>query len=111
MTNKMTKRDYFNMIKAAMADNADVVAFVDHELELLDKKNAKSAGPNPEVLEFRAKVLEYIKNASGSVAIAAIAKALGATSQKVTPAVKALVESGDVVLASTVKRVNYYTVA
>ena len=97
MTNKMTKRDYFNMIKAAMADNADVVAFVDHELELLDKKNAKSAGPNPEVVEFRGKVLEYIKNASGSVAISAIAKAL--------------VESGDVVLASTVKRVNYYTVA
>lgn len=111
MTNKMTKRDYFNMIKAAMADNAEVVAFVEHEIELLDKKNAKSAGPNPEVLEFRGRVLEYIKNASGSVAIAAIAKALGATSQKVTPAVKALVESGDVVLASTVKRVNYYTVA
>ena len=56
-------------------------------------------------------MLEYIKNASGSVAISAIAKGLGATSQKVTPAIKALVESGDVVLASTVKRVNYYTVA
>lgn len=111
MTNKMTKRDYFNMIKAAMADNAEVVAFVEHEIELLDKKNAKTAGPNPEVVAFRGNVLEYIKNASGPVAISAIAKALGATSQKVTPAVKALVESGDVVLANTVKRVNYYTVA
>ena len=40
-----------------------------------------------------------------------LAKALGATSQKVTPAVTALVKSGDVVLADTVKRVNYYTVA
>ena len=111
MANKTTKRDYFNMIKAAMSDNAEVVAFVEHEIELLDKKNAKTAGPNPEVVAFRLNVLEYIKNASNPVTISSIAKALGATSQKVTPAVKALVESGDVVLNSTVKRVNYYTVA
>ena len=107
----MTKRDYFNMIKAAMADNADVVAFCDKEIALLDKKNSKAAGPNPEVVEFRGKVYEFIANASGNVAISAIAKGLGATSQKVTPAVKALMDEGKIVLAETVKRVNYYTVA
>ena len=42
MTNTMTKRDYFNMIKDAMSDNADVVAFCDHEIELLSKKAAKA---------------------------------------------------------------------
>lgn len=36
----MTKRDYFNTIKAAMADNADIVAFCDKEIAALDKRNA-----------------------------------------------------------------------
>lgn len=38
---KMTKRDYFNAIRALVADNAELVAFVDHELELLDRKNER----------------------------------------------------------------------
>lgn len=37
----MTKRDYFMQIRSIVADNADLVAFIDHEIALLDKKNAK----------------------------------------------------------------------
>lgn len=40
---KMTKRDYFNAIRAILAEdnnNDSLVAFIDHELELLEKKNA-----------------------------------------------------------------------
>lgn len=35
-----TKREYFAELKNIVADNADLVAFIDHEVELLDKKNA-----------------------------------------------------------------------
>ena len=35
-----TKREYFAELKTIVADNADLVAFIDHEVELLDKKNA-----------------------------------------------------------------------
>lgn len=38
MTNKITKAQMFAQIKAKVADNADMVAFIDHELELLAKK-------------------------------------------------------------------------
>lgn len=42
----MTKKEMFVVIREAMADNADVVAFVDHEIELLDKRNSyKSSKP------------------------------------------------------------------
>ena len=51
MTNskKMTKRDYFNILRAsypATAENYDeVIGFIDHELELLAKKNAAEKKP------------------------------------------------------------------
>ena len=40
-TKKMTKRDYFNALKAIdkVAENAELIKFIDHELELLDRKN------------------------------------------------------------------------
>lgn len=39
---KMTKKDYFNQIKAKYDLTEKEIAFIDHEIELLDKKNAKS---------------------------------------------------------------------
>ena len=51
MANKLTKKEKFEMIKAipAVAENADMVAFIDHEIELLDKKSAnKKATKNQE---------------------------------------------------------------
>lgn len=41
MTTRITKRDHFNALRtlAVEAGNDQLVAFVDHELELLDKKN------------------------------------------------------------------------
>lgn len=51
MTNskKMTKRDYFNILRAsypATAENYDeVICFIDHELELLEKKNSTEKKP------------------------------------------------------------------
>ena len=48
-TKKMTKRDYFNILKETYPKNAsnydEVIAFIDHELELLEKKNAADRKP------------------------------------------------------------------
>ena len=40
-----TKREYFTELKGIVANDSELVAFIDHELELLDKKN--SAPKNP----------------------------------------------------------------
>ena len=51
MTNskKMTKRDYFNLLRASYPETAsnydEVIAFIDHELELLAKKNSAEKKP------------------------------------------------------------------
>ena len=42
MEKKMTKKEMFNLIANAMKENADVVAFCNHEIELLEKKASKS---------------------------------------------------------------------
>ena len=42
MEKKMTKKEMFNLIANAMKENNDVVAFCNHEIELLEKKTSKS---------------------------------------------------------------------
>ena len=39
---KMTKRDYFKEILEIVKENEDLTNFINHELELLDKKNSNS---------------------------------------------------------------------
>ena len=104
---KKTKREMFEAIRAVVTDE-EMVAFCDKEIAALDKKRAKASEPNPEVA-FRNDVYEFVE-AYGVASISVMAKGLGVTSQKVTPAVKALVEEGRLALVETVKRVNYYNV-
>ena len=40
---KMTKKDFFKELRGMVADRQDLVDFIDHELELLDRKSSKSA--------------------------------------------------------------------
>jgi hypothetical protein len=40
---KMTKRDYFEAIKSKYALTNEEIAFIDHELELLEKKNSSKS--------------------------------------------------------------------
>ena len=42
---KMTKKDYFEQIKRNYALTEDEVKFIDHEIELLEKKNAADKKP------------------------------------------------------------------
>lgn len=48
-TKKMTKKDYFAILRAtypASADNYDeVIAFIDHEVDLLNRKNSADKKP------------------------------------------------------------------
>ena len=46
-----TKKEMFNIIRVGMADNAEVVAFVDHELELLERKNSAERKPTVNQLD------------------------------------------------------------
>ena len=46
MTKKLTKKDHFNALKSIpeVAQNEMLVAFIDHEIELLNRKNSTATG-------------------------------------------------------------------
>lgn len=44
---KITKRERFEEIKALLADHAELVEFIDHEIDLLDRKSSKTAKETP----------------------------------------------------------------
>jgi ATP sulfurylase len=55
----MTKRDYFMGLKAKYNLTVEEIAFIDHEIELLDKKNSAEKKPTAQQIE-NAKIQEAI---------------------------------------------------
>lgn len=46
-----TKREYFNELKTIVSGDENLVAFINHELELLDKKNSAERKPTAKQME------------------------------------------------------------
>lgn len=107
MEKKMTKKEMYNLIATLNADNAEIVEFCKHEIELLDRK--KSNG-NSKANKQVADNVELVYNALVSVGKAVSITELIAqtdlsalaneehivTSQRVSAYMKKLVESGRV---------------
>ena len=107
MEKKVTKREKFEMLKALVVDNTMLTEFIDHEIELLDKK--KSNG-NAKANEKMEKSVELVYNALVSVNRAVSASELIAetdlsalenesgvvSTQKVSAMLKKLVDCGRV---------------
>lgn len=49
MTKKMTKVEMFNAIKAVVADNEAFVAFINHEIEMLQRKSSNKKATKTQV--------------------------------------------------------------
>lgn len=73
--NKVTKRERFAQLRAIVLDNEELVAFIDHEIELLNKKNS-SKGETKAQIENKA-IKSNILNVIGtqSMTIGQITKA------------------------------------
>ena len=71
MTNtKLTKRDHFNTLLSItkVAENPVLVAFIEHELELLDKKNAADRKPTAVQVAnegLRDAILDFMEEGKG----------------------------------------------
>lgn len=109
----MTKREYFAELRTRVADNADLVAFIDHEVELLNRKNSAPKGPTKKQIAneaIKARIVDGI--GADPMTATDITKAVfgdeGVSVQKVSALLKQLVE--DNALIKTVeKRVSYFS--
>ena len=115
-TNTMTKREMFEVIANAMADNEEVVNFCAHEVELLDrKKDYKSSKPSKKSLEneaIKAEIVEVLRGSEAPMTIKEINEALdkGFTSQKVSALLTQLIKAEEVVKTYE-KKVAYFGLA
>lgn len=101
MTNKKTKKELFKEIREIVADNAELVAFVDHELELLDKKaNSKSNKVNEEHIQIMEDIKSELKRIGRGVTITELQKEseilADYSNQKLSAMLKKLVDNGEV---------------
>ena len=62
---KVTKRDYFEMIKGICGDREDIVNFCNHEIELLSRKNSRSSATKTQKENLI--VAEMLKNELANV--------------------------------------------
>ena len=71
-TTKVTKREMFVKIREVVVDNADMVAFIDHEIELLDNKKKADKKPTQAQVEnekFRTQILDFLGEIGAPVTI------------------------------------------
>jgi hypothetical protein len=120
ITRKPTKRDRFNALLAipAVAENADLVDFINHEIELLDKKNTAERKPTAKQVEnagFKSDILAWMEPAT-QYAAADVVKgvpsivAAGLYANRVTAMLTQLVNDGSLIRAED-KRKSFYSLA
>lgn len=97
MTNKkMTKREKFEMLKAIPAVQADpmLTEFIEHELELLAKKNASEKKPTAQQVAnegLKSVILNTLKENGGLMTITDIQKSCAELSELSNQRISALV--------------------
>ena len=110
----MTKRESYAEIREIVKDNPELVAFVDHEVELLDKKNsAKSNKPTQKQKDnevLKETILTAMKSET-AYTVSEICELIGVDSnQKVSAMITALKNDGKVIRTYE-KRVARFTKA
>ena len=115
MANKKTKRDLFLEVREVVAGNEELVAFVDHELELLDKKaSTKSTKVNDEQIALMEKIVNALNEIGRSVTISELQKENAEmaeySNQKLSAMLKKLVDNKQVTKIVDKKK-SYFTTA
>ena len=101
-TKKMTKAQMFAQIKANYPLNADEVAFIDHELELLSKKNSAEKKPtaqqtaNEGIKVAIVEGMEQNRLYTVTEIIKAVPECADMTNQRVSALLRQLVDGGKV---------------
>ena len=121
---KVTKKEYFEMIKGICADREDIVNFCNHEIELLARKGSKATATktqkeNVSVAEML--VAELVKlakpvtitdlmNESETVKAYRLENGNALTNQKISAIFKQLVDNKTIV-KTVDKKKSYFSIA
>lgn len=115
-TKKPTKRDYYNALLKieAVANNPELVEFINHEIELLDKKNSTDKKPSATAVandKLKATILAEM-TVNKAYTCSDIIKTVGECSELSTPKVSYLMNAladEHKVVKTTDKKKTYFT--
>ena len=116
MANKITKVEMFQMIKAVegVKVNQDMVDFIDHEIELLQKKasSKKATKTQEENVGIKQEILSTLTFEGATVTDIQSKSAVlaGLSNQRVSALLRQLIDEGKVV-KSTDKKRSYFALA
>ena len=113
----MTKKEMFAEIRNIVAGNEEMVAFIDHEIELLERKSNSPKKPTKTQIEndgFKAEIIAYLTEVDAPKTIkelqAEIPSISGLTNQRITHMLTDLVKA-ETLTKEYVKKTPYYSVA
>ena len=113
----MTKKEMFAEIRSIVVDNEEMVAFIDHEIELLERKSNSPKKPTKTQVEndgFKAEIVAYLTEVDTPKTIkelqAEIPSISGLTNQRITHMLTDLVKA-ETLTKEYVKKTPYYSVA
>ena len=116
---KVTKRERFSqlmeIVKASKVENsAELVAFIEHEVELLTKKNSRSGKPTKTQVEnetIKAQIISVLERVGKPMTVTQLLaenEFTGLSNQKVSALLTQLRKSGEVV-RTIEKKVAFYS--
>ena len=113
----MTKKEMFAEIRNAVIDNAEMVAFIDREIELLNRKSTSAKKPTQTQIEndgFKAEIIAHLTEVDAPRTIkelqAEMASLAGLTNQRITHLLTDLVKA-EKLTKVYIKKTPYYSVA
>ena len=118
---KVTKRERFAQLMAIVeasnvANATELKEFIEHEVELLDKKNSRSGKPTKTQVENEAiktqivSILERVRKPMTVTQLLSESELAGLSNQKISALLTQLRESGKV-MRTVEKKVAYYSMA
>lgn len=112
---KMTKKDFFKELRGMVTDRQDLVDFIDHELELLDRKSSKSAETKTQIenKSIMETILSELTRIARPITISELQSESDIlkeySNQKLSALLKKLVDSNQVV-KTTDKKKSYFSI-
>ena len=116
MEKKLTKKDYFKKIMEVCADNENIVAFCEHEIELLEKKNSSKGQTKvqKENEDIKVAIVDALRTIGKAVTITELQASnenmAQYSNQKLSALLKQLVDTNEVV-KTTDKKKSFFSVA
>ena len=115
MANKKTKREHFNELRVLANGNDELISFIDHEIELLNKKNSRSGKPTKTQVEnesIKNTILDTLQTIGKPVTVTQLLandELNGLSNQRVSALLTQLRKS-DKVVRTVEKKVAFYSI-